>query len=103
MSRRRKRRGSFDPGRLIAGIALSAGALALLLSFYNPISRASEPGVMPFTVEDLPEVTGTTEPSQLMLASKQVVQVVLRRASDESWDDAVTGPVAADSFDTGEP
>lgn len=31
---------------------------------------------MPFTVEDLPEVTGTTEPSQLMLASKQVVQVV---------------------------
>ena len=36
-------------------------------------------------------------------SGQQLVQVALRRASDESRDDAVVGAVAADSFDTGEP
>ena len=36
-------------------------------------------------------------------SGQQLVHVTLRRASEESWDDAVAGPAAADSFDTGEP
>ena len=36
-------------------------------------------------------------------SGQQLVQVVLRRASDESLDDVVVGAGAADSFETGEP
>ena len=35
-------------------------------------------------------------------SGQQLVQGALRRRSNESWDDAVASPVAADSFDTGE-
>ncbi len=65
--RNRNRRRSFDPGRLFAGFLMSAGAIALGLSFYNPISRASEP-TPTFFVEELPEVTGTSQSSQLKAA-----------------------------------
>lgn len=54
---------------------------------------------------DVASIRSTPSPATIMAcpSGQQLVQVALRRAPDASWDDAVAGPVAADSFDTGEP
>ncbi|MGE0057247.1 MAG: M23 family metallopeptidase [Dehalococcoidia bacterium] len=72
MSRRtRKRSRSFDPGRLVASAAISFGLLALVLSFYNPISGASQPSVPAESLqpEALPELQEQIQTSQLKPAS----------------------------------
>ena len=57
------------------------------------------------TLKNFASVRSTPGPITNMAcpSGQQLVQVALRRASDESRDDAVVGAVAADSFDPGEP
>jgi hypothetical protein len=55
-------------------------------------------------LNDFVSIRSTPSPATIACPSgQQLVQGALRRASDESWDDAVADAVAADSFDTGEP
>jgi hypothetical protein len=57
------------------------------------------------TLKDFASVRSTPGPATNTAcpSGQQLVQVVLRRASAEPWDDAVVGAVAADSWDTDEP
>ena len=62
-------------------------------------------GTVGVALNDFASVRSTLGPATNTAcpSGQQLVQVVLRRASAEPWDDAVVGAVAADSFDTGEP
>ena len=55
-------------------------------------------------LDDFVSIRSTPGPTTMACPSgQQLGQGALRRASDQSWDDAVADAVAADSFDTGEP
>ena len=55
-------------------------------------------------LNDFASIRSTPSPATIMAgpSGQQLVQRVLRRGSDEWWDDAVASPVAAVSFDTGD-
>jgi hypothetical protein len=55
-------------------------------------------------LNDFVSIRSTPGPATDMAgpSGQQLVQGALRRRSNESWDDAVASPVAADSFDTGD-
>lgn len=55
-------------------------------------------------LNDFVSIRSTPGPATDMAgpSGQQLVQGALRRRSDESWDDAVAGSVAADSFHSGE-
>ena len=55
-------------------------------------------------LNDFVSIRSTPGPATDMAcpSGQQLVQGALRRRSNESWDDAVASPVAADSCDTGD-